>query len=34
MMEELARIRGLLAKRPGGSGAIDRVAEVTLEVAR
>jgi lipid-A-disaccharide synthase len=37
MMEELARIRGLLATRPTGSnegGAIGRVAEVTLEVMR
>ena len=33
MMEELARIRGLLAKRQAG-GAIDRVAEVTLETMR
>jgi lipid A disaccharide synthetase len=33
MMEELARIRGLLSTRPTG-GAIDRVAEVTLEVMR
>ena len=31
MMEELARIRGLLAKQSDG-GAIDRVAAVTLEV--
>jgi lipid-A-disaccharide synthase len=37
MMEELARIRGLLATRPtcgGEGGAIGRVAEVTLEVMR
>jgi lipid-A-disaccharide synthase len=36
MMEELARIRGLLSARPTGSregGAIDRVAAITLEVA-
>jgi lipid-A-disaccharide synthase len=33
MMEELARIRGLLAKRQAG-GAIERVAEVTLETMR
>jgi lipid-A-disaccharide synthase len=33
MMEELARIRGLLSTRPTG-GAIERVAEVTLEVMR
>jgi lipid-A-disaccharide synthase len=35
MMEELARIRGLLLKRPEGSaesGSIDRVAAITLEV--
>jgi lipid A disaccharide synthetase len=33
MMEELARIRGLLSTRPTG-GAIDRVVEVTLEVMK
>jgi lipid-A-disaccharide synthase len=33
MMEELARIRGLLAKQSEG-GAIDRVAEITLERMR
>ena len=32
MMEELARVRGLLAKQ-SESGAIDRVAEITLEMA-
>jgi lipid-A-disaccharide synthase len=35
MMEELARIRGLLNKRPSEkaeNGAIDRVAEITLDV--
>jgi len=33
MMEELARIRSLLSTRPGASaGAIDRVAEITLDV--
>jgi lipid-A-disaccharide synthase len=35
MMEELARIRGLLGTRPGASaegGAIDRVAEITLDL--
>jgi lipid-A-disaccharide synthase len=31
MMEELARVRGLLGKQSAG-GAIDRVAEITLEV--
>ena len=34
MMEELARIRGLLNTRPGGSGAIGRVAAITLELMR
>jgi lipid-A-disaccharide synthase len=35
MMEELARVRGLLSKKPAGaSGAIDRVAEVTLKGMR
>ena len=33
MMEELARIRGLLAKRQTG-GAIERVAQITLEMRR
>jgi lipid-A-disaccharide synthase len=33
MMEELARIRGLLAKRSAG-GAIERVAAITLETIR
>jgi len=35
MMEELLRIRGLLSTRPGRSaegGAIDRVAEITLDL--
>jgi lipid-A-disaccharide synthase len=31
MMEELARVRGLLGKQPAGGGAIDRVATITLE---
>ena len=31
MMEELARIRGLLNTRPADGGAIDRVAAITLE---
>jgi hypothetical protein len=31
MMEELARVRVLLAKQSAG-GAIDRVAEITLEI--
>jgi lipid-A-disaccharide synthase len=37
MMEELARVRGLLSKKPVAgteSGAIDRVAAITLEVMR
>jgi lipid-A-disaccharide synthase len=38
MMKELARIRGLLSCRPAGqngkSGAIERVAEITLEELR
>jgi hypothetical protein len=37
MMEELARIRGLLSKGQavgGESGAVDRVAAITLEVMR
>jgi lipid-A-disaccharide synthase len=38
MMEELARIHGLLNTRPGGrgpgGGAIERVAEITLEQMR
>jgi len=38
MMEELARIRGSLSTRPAGQdkerkGAVDRVAEIALEVA-
>jgi len=36
-MEELARVRGLLSKKPVAgteSGAIDRVAAITLEVMR
>jgi lipid-A-disaccharide synthase len=31
MMEELKRVRGLIGKQPVGSGAIDRVAAVTLD---
>jgi len=31
MMEELAKIRGLLGKQSGSGGAIDRVAAITLE---
>src|ERR1035437_6724933 len=34
MMEGVARIRGLLNTRPGGSGAIGRVAAITLELMR
>jgi hypothetical protein len=37
MMEELARIRGLLAKNNGAGetgGAIDRTAQITLEMMR
>ena len=34
MMEELARIRGLLNTRPADGGAIDRVAAITLETMR
>ena len=34
MMEELARIRGLLNTRPSDGGAIDRVAAITLETMR
>ena len=33
MMEELAQVRGLLGKQSAG-GAIDRVAEITLEILR
>ena len=33
MMEELARVKGLLGKQSAG-GAIDRVAEITLEILR
>jgi lipid-A-disaccharide synthase len=33
MMEELAQVRGLLGKQSEG-GAIDRVAEITLEILR
>ena len=34
MMEELAQVRGLLGQANSAGGAIDRVAEVTLETMR